>query len=99
LNEIEKLTTIDTDNYDFPISSPLEIKRARREIVTPRLSATLDKCKISDRDAVHLLTSCVEAMSLNPLDFVINRTSIRRSRQHFRELNSSNMKLKFFDLN
>jgi hypothetical protein len=77
----------------------LEIKRARFEIITPRLSAALDKCKISDRDAVHLLTACVEAISLNPLDFVINRTSIRRSRQHFRELKSSSIKSKFFDLN
>jgi hypothetical protein len=34
------------------------IQRATKEIMTPRLSAALDKCKVSDRDAVHLLTAC-----------------------------------------
>ncbi|XP_025405317.1 uncharacterized protein LOC112679643 [Sipha flava] len=75
------------------------MKGARLEILTPRLSAVLDKCKISDRDAVHLLTACVEASSLNPLNYVINRTSIRLSRQRFRELNASRIKQNFFDLN
>ncbi|KAF0712234.1 Uncharacterized protein FWK35_00027046 [Aphis craccivora] len=33
---------------------PPKSKRGRKEIMSPRLSATLDKCKVSDRDCVHL---------------------------------------------
>lgn len=51
----------------------------------PRLSTTLDRCKISDRDAVHLLTACVEALSLDPNIYVINRKSIKNSREDYRQ--------------
>lgn len=95
----EEEETLTDTAFSVPIPCPSKTKRARLEILTPRLSAVLDKCKISDRDSVHLLTACIEAISLNPLDFVINRTSIRRSRQQFRESIASNIKLKFFDLN
>lgn len=55
--EIETLITTDT-NYltDFSTSNSLEVKRSRFEILTPRLSAALDKYKFSDKDSVHLLT-------------------------------------------
>jgi len=96
-DEVESIT--ETESLSSPTLYLLQTKRARLEILTPRLSAVLDKCKISDRDAVHLLIACVEATSLNPLDFVINRTSIRLSRQRFRELNASRIKLNFSDLN
>jgi hypothetical protein len=35
----------------------LKPKRARKEILTPRLAATFHKCKISERESVHLLTA------------------------------------------
>lgn len=96
-DELQSLT--ETESLTSPTPYILQTKRARLEILIPRLSAVLDKCKISDRDAVHLLISCIEATSLNPLDFVINRTSIRLSRQRFRELNASRIKLNLSDLN
>lgn len=58
----------ETENEDevieqlSPVPGPSRNKRGRTELLTPRLSATLDRCKISDRDAVHLLTACVEAL-------------------------------------
>ncbi|KAE9523392.1 hypothetical protein AGLY_015944 [Aphis glycines] len=84
---------------NIPSSSTSVRKRARREILTPRLSACLDKCKISDRDAVHLITACIEAVALDINDFAVNRTSIRNARQIFRKNNTSNIKSKFIDLN
>jgi len=38
---------------NIPSSSTSVRKRARKKILNPCLSACLDKCKISDRDAVH----------------------------------------------
>lgn len=37
-----------------------KLKRAKQNIKTPRLLEAFDKCKISDRDAVHLLTASAE---------------------------------------
>ncbi|KAE9528601.1 hypothetical protein AGLY_012176 [Aphis glycines] len=68
---------------DIPGSS--EVQRATKSIMTSRLSAALDKCKVSDRDAVHLLTACIESFSLNPASYIINRTSIRNSRESIRK--------------
>lgn len=44
---------------DSPISNikdniGVKPKRARKEILPPRLAAAFDKCKISERDSVHL---------------------------------------------
>lgn len=99
-SELEE-TIIEESEIDLnmPSSSTSVRKRARREILTPRLSACLDKCKISDRDAVHLLTACIGAVGLDIKDFAINRTSIRNGRQIFRKNNTSNIKSKFIDLN
>lgn len=58
-------------------------KRARKQLLIPRLAAALDKCKISDRDCLHLIMAFMEAVSLDPSNYVINRTSIRNQRNIF----------------
>lgn len=58
-------------------------------------SAALDKCCISDRDAVHLLTACLEALHINPNEYVINRTSLKRTRESFRKSTAENIKRQF----
>lgn len=80
-------------------SQPLKCKRARKDMLTAQLAAALDKCKVSDRDAVHILIACVEALNLNPNDFVINRSSIKRTRERFRTNSSTDVKSKFGELN
>lgn len=82
--EIEMVSETDSTMLErSPIPATSTAKRATREIMTPRLSAVLDKCKVSDRDGVHLLTACVEALSLNTKEYVINRTSIKKSAKNF----------------
>lgn len=78
-----------------PSSDSAYVQRARKTIMTPRLSAALDKCKVSDRDAVHLLSACVESLNLCPQDYVINRTSIRNARITFREQGAEKIKTAF----
>lgn len=51
-----------TSNGNENLSSdtgPPKMKRTKKEM-SPRLSAVLEKCKISDRDAVHLLTAFLD---------------------------------------
>ncbi|XP_050525727.1 uncharacterized protein LOC126896731 [Daktulosphaira vitifoliae] len=73
----EKIPNSEVDTVVIP-------KRARKEILTPRLAAVLDKCKISERDTVHLLTAFLDAVSLDSADYITNRTSIRKARDDYR---------------
>jgi len=74
-------------------------KRGRKEIMTRRLASALDKCKISDRDAVHLLIACAEVFNVNVNDYAINRSSVKRSRKSFRYQISSEIKTALHQLN
>lgn len=65
--------------------------------MTSRLSAALDKCKISGRDTVHLLTAAAESFQVNFLEFTINRSTIKH--EHFHKQSAEAIKSKFFDLN
>jgi len=47
-------------------------KRTRKNLMTSRLTSVLDKCKISDRDKIHIITACIEAASLSIDDFVLS---------------------------
>ncbi|KAL4131631.1 hypothetical protein QTP88_008916 [Uroleucon formosanum] len=65
------------------IIMPIKNKRGRKEIMASRLASALDKCKVSDRDAVHLLIACAEVFNVNVNDYAINRSSVKRSRESF----------------
>jgi len=83
----------------LPESGPTKTKRARKEIISPRLSAVFDKCKISDRDCVHILTAVLDAISVDPNEYIINRTSIKSAREKFRQHIFKKMKYRFDNLN
>lgn len=83
----------------LPESGPTKTKRARKEIISPRLSAVFDKCKISDRDCVHILTAVLDAISVDPNEYIINRTSIKSAREKFRHHIFKEMKYRFDNLN
>ena len=51
-------------------------KRGTIEIMTPKLLSALDKCKISDRDAIHIIISTSEALGQDISKLKINRTTI-----------------------
>lgn len=81
------------------ISGSSGVQRATKSIMTSRLSAALDKCNVSDRDAVHLLTACIKSLSLNPASYIINRTSIRNSRESIRKEIAEKVHSDFVSLN
>lgn len=59
--------------------------RGTKEIVTTKLSMILDRCKVTDRNAVMILSATIEALELNPIDYIISRSALRSRRQEFRE--------------
>lgn len=76
---------------------PSKTKRSRKNLMTSRLTAALDKCKVSDRDAIHIITALLEALSLNINDFVLSRSSVKRAREMFRKEGATSIKSKFSD--
>lgn len=54
--------------------------RGKINIITPKVVGALDKCKLSDRDAVHILVALSEALGHDINDLIIYRSSIRRCR-------------------
>ena len=77
------------------VATAPKTKRARKELMTPRLATVLDKCKISERDTTHLLHAFLEAVNLDPSEYVINRTSCRKQRNVQREMIASSSKSVF----
>lgn len=59
--------------------------RGTIHVVNEKLVAALDKCKISDRDAVHIIIATAQALQVDVNSLVVNRTSIRRCREQLRE--------------
>lgn len=70
-------------------------RRGRREIMTAKLVAVFDRCKVSDRDAVHILIAAAEAFEFDIESLVINRSSIRRHREHSRKEAAETLKKLF----
>lgn len=60
-----------------------------------RLTAALDKCKVSDRDAIHIISALLEALSLNINDFVLSRSSLKRSRENLRKKGATSISPNF----
>ncbi|XP_043468110.1 uncharacterized protein LOC122502231 isoform X2 [Leptopilina heterotoma] len=74
-------------------------KRGTRHILTERLCAAFDKCKVSDRDVAHILMACVIALDLDPSEFIINRSSIKRKREEFRKESAIKTQNEFMNSN
>lgn len=66
-------------------STPPLKKRATEQVITAKLAVVLDKCKISKREAVHLLIATAEALGVDTSALVINATCIHEARRKLRQ--------------
>lgn len=85
------------DENDSEMGSPAP-KKTRGTInifENIKVVAALDKCGISDRDAVHLVTAIAEALNVDLQTLILNRSSIRRYRQNIREVKAKEVKKNF----
>lgn len=67
-------------------------------VMSSKVVTVLDKCKVSDRDAVHLISAVVEALGFDPASIISSRSSIRRARQNLRLEKAEKVKLYFKDM-
>ncbi|XP_025405068.1 uncharacterized protein LOC112679470 [Sipha flava] len=95
-NSTEEEVDIEEDIIPSPPSSSCSKKqRGSRDFMTPKLLAALDKCKLSDRDAVHIIISIADALSNDVSKLIINRSTIQRDRIRFRENKTIELQKKF----
>lgn len=64
-------------------------------IVTPKIVAAFDACRISDRYGVHILTAVAEALGHDVSSLSISRTTLQRSRQRMRKERAEKLKVSF----
>ena len=85
------------DPVDLPGPSISKRRRAQKQFITPNLVAMLDRCKVSDRDSIGIITTIAQALGHNIDDLIINRTSIRRQRTKHRAELANKLREKFND--
>lgn len=77
--------------------SPAKKKRCRgrNEILTEKLSMLLDRCNISDRNAMRILLATAEALNCNTDELVLSRSTIRNRRIMYRKIRAEKIKERF----
>src|SRR5215469_6601132 len=90
-----ELVNVGSTDYDVTKSR----KRGKKEWMTPKLVATLDACKVSERDAIRILFATAETLGHDVCELIINRNSISRCRKHWRKNLGEDFYKKFSDLN
>jgi hypothetical protein len=84
--------------FDKPTVTPFQtptVKRGRKDFVTPKLVAALDRCQLSIRDSVYILQAAIEAFNLDIDEFTINKSSIQRIRTQTRKERAEAIKIDF----
>lgn len=75
------------------------VKRGQQSFITARIVAALDKAKVSDGDAIHILIAVAESFAklydFNLNDLIINRTSLRSLRSKNRAAEAEAIRIEF----
>lgn len=72
-------------------------KKGKQNFITQRIVAALDSAKVSDRNAVHILTAVAVALGHDVKELILNRSTIRRVRQKMRREEYEKVKENFVD--
>ena len=67
----------------------------RKTVLNSELAAALDRTKLSNRNAVHVLSAAARNFRHDPFELVLNRESFMRSRMKFREEAAKEIKAVF----
>lgn len=67
----------------------------RKNVITPKLVAALDRCQLSVRDSVFVIEATIEALGYNTDEFPISKSSIHRIRTEMRRERAEAIKVNF----
>jgi len=76
-------------------SSPTHTRSRPAPVMTPELSAALDRSNVSNRKATFVLAETARSLGHNVMDLALNPESIRTSRLKFREQSAQAVKADF----
>lgn len=76
-------------------SSQPDKTRMRKNFITPKLVAALDRCQLSVRDSVFIIEATIEALGHNTDEFPISKSSIHRVRTEMRRERAEAIKVDF----
>lgn len=93
-SEEEQILKSETSLPDFSCPDASS-QRGRKNLITPKLVAALDRCQLSIRDSVYIIHATVEALGLSCDDFPINKSSIQRIRTQTRKSRAESIKTDF----
>lgn len=100
--EIEEQSTSSEESLEEPLPSTSQSvsslptsTRGRKNFITSKLVATLDRCQLSIRDSVYVIQSVVEALGLSCDVYPINKSSIQRIRAQMRKDRAESIKSDF----
>ena len=75
--------------------TPAKQSRGTINVVSPSVAAALDRTKTSDRNAAYILTATAQTLGHDISDLALNRSSIKRQREHHRSQMSETLKEEF----
>ena len=78
-----------------PTTSKESPPRKRSKVLNEHLLSSLDVAKVSDRSASSIIIPTIANVGLNPEEYSISYSSIRRARQKSRQKVSENLKVEF----
>ncbi|GBN76714.1 hypothetical protein AVEN_209579-1 [Araneus ventricosus] len=67
----------------------------RKDFITPKLVAALDRCQLSLGDIVFVLEATIDALRCNIGEFPISKSSVQRIRTEKRKERMENIKIDF----
>ncbi|XP_076279088.1 uncharacterized protein LOC143208527 isoform X1 [Lasioglossum baleicum] len=89
----------EAEDYNIPGPSNPKKRRGKQKVITPKLVAVLDSCRISDRDAIRIVMATAECLGHDLNELIINRTSIRRYRHNYRSEHAAQLQEMFGQIN
>ena len=90
--------TSDAEIEDCNFVPPKRLKprnRNKRTVMSEAVCSALDRYKISDRAAMHVILPTIEALGHDPNEIDISRNSINNARKSNREICFQNIKQRF----
>ena len=72
-------------------------ERGRKDFVSPKLVAALDRSQLGIRDSVHIIHATVEVLSISTDEHPINKSSIQRIQSQMRMARAKDIKTDFQD--
>ncbi|XP_049316692.1 uncharacterized protein LOC125779392 [Bactrocera dorsalis] len=103
-SEVEEITSDEVFTDDEKASKAETASKKRKysrgykEVMTEKLSILLDRCKISDRNAVRIIFATAESLGCNVEEFALSRSALRKRRISFRSQRAQKIKTRFKNL-